>query len=219
MNTFLIFGMRFAESAVNKFRDRFTRVFARFYYGPIESVNTFNEYTSEEEVYWFDSESAVFGQATPVGTIILNKRKMQNLSDEAAELVYRHEQGHLDRRPVFRGLFYGMVLIGVLGIYYLFKSLHYSFLIPFGVPVESVGLLGSVSLSMILAFVVTVRVEELAAELHALKELGEEGFRDAHDEISETGDTTLHNQIIKILLYPRLNNVVRVHKLLNWMRS
>jgi Zn-dependent protease with chaperone function len=204
---------------MTKFRDRFTRAFARFYHGPIEAVESFNGYTSDEEVYWFESDSAAFGQATPIGTIILNKKRMENLSHEAAELVYRHERGHLDRLPVFRGLFYGMVFNGVLGIYYLLKSLGYSLLIPFGMPATPVGLLAGVSLLMILAFVVTVRLEELAADLHALQTLGEEEFLDAYDEISAEGSDTLHNQIITALLYPRLNNVIRVQRFLNWMKS
>lgn len=67
-------------------------------------------------------------------------RRMDNLSDEAAELIYRHERGYIDRLLVFRGLFYGMVLNGILGIYYLLKSLGYSLLIPFGMPATFVGL-------------------------------------------------------------------------------
>lgn len=202
-----------------KLQDWFTRLFARLYHGPIESVGTFNGDSSEDDVYWFSSDSAAFGQTTPVGTIILNRKRMENLSDEAAELVYRHERGHLDRLPVFRGLFYGMVFNGVLGIYYLLKSLGYSLLIPFGVPVEPIALLAGVSLVMVLAFVLTVRVEELAADLHALREFGEQEFLDAYDEISEEGSDSMHNQIVTALLYPRLNNVIRFHRFLNWTKS
>lgn len=210
--------MQAVEGPLDTFRDRFTRAFARFYHGPIESVESFNGYTSDDDIYWFDSDSAVFGQATPVGTIILNKQRISEVSDEAAELIYRHEQGHIDRLPVFRGLFYGMVLNGAFGIYFLLKSLGYSLLIPFGMPVESVGLLTAVSLLMILAFVVTVRLEELAADLHALREVGEEEFLGTYDEISDESTDTLHNKIITMLLYPRLNNVVRVHRLLKWVK-
>lgn len=213
------YGMKAVKRAKTKFQDRFTRAFARFYHGPIQAVESFNGYTSDDDVYWFDSDSAVFGQATPVGTIILNKQRMENLSDDAAELIYRHEQGHLNRLPVFKGLFYGMVLNGVLGIYYLLKSLGYSLLIPFGIPAEPVGLLAGVSLLLVLVFVVTVRLEELAADLHALRELGEEEFINAYDEISKAGRDTLFNQIINALFYPRLNNVVRVQRLLSWVRS
>lgn len=211
--------MQARERAEAKFRDLFTRAFARFYHGPIVSVESFNGYPSDDDVYWFDSDSAAFGQATPVGTILLNKQRMVNLSDEAAELIYRHEQGHLDRLPILRGLFYGMVLNGVLGIYYLLKSLGYSMLIPFGVPVAPVGLLAGVSLLMILTFVVTVRLEELAADLHALGELGEEDFHAAYEEVAEEGSDTLHNRMITTLLYPRLNNVVRVQRFLNWAKG
>lgn len=209
--------MQAVERAKTRFQDRFTRAFARFYHGPIQSVGSFNGHTSDDDVYWFDSDSAAYGQVTPVGTIILNKQRIENLSDEAAELIYRHEQGHLNRLPVFKGLFYGMVLNGALGIYYLLKSLGYSLLIPFGMPAEPVGLLAGVSLLLILVFVVTVRLEELAADLHALRELGEEEFMNAYDEISETGSDTLFNQIITALLYPRLNNVVRIKRFLSWV--
>jgi Zn-dependent protease with chaperone function len=211
--------MQATEQAVSVFRDRFTRLFARVYHGPVESVGSFNGHSSEDDVYWFSSDSAAFGQATPVGTIILNKDRMENLSDEAAELVYRHERGHLDRLPVFRGLFFGMVFNGVLGIYYLLKSLGYSLLIPFGVPVEPVALLAGVSLLMIVLFVATVRLEELAADLHAIREIGEKEFLDAYDEISEESSKSLHNRVVTALLYPKLGTVVRVHRLLCWAKS
>jgi len=189
------------------------------YHGPVESVGNFNGFTDEEDVYWFESDSAAFGQATPVGTIILNKNRVEDLSHEAAELVYRHEQGHLNRLPVLRGLFWGMVLNGAFGIYFLLKSLGYSLLIPFGFPVEPVAVVGGVSVLMILALVVTVRLEELAADLHALQELGEKEFLDAYDEISDKGSDSLHNRILVTLLYPQLNNVVRVNRLLTWAKN
>jgi len=211
--------MQAVERVSDRFRDWFTRAFARVYHGPVESVGSFNGFTDEDDVYWFDSDSAAFGQATPVGTIILNKQRMENLSDEAAELVYRHERGHLDRLPVFRGLFWGMVLNGVVGIYYLLKSLGYSLLIPFGMPVEPVAMLAGVSLAFIVLMTVTIRLEELAADLHALQDLGEDEFLDAYDEISDEGSDSLHNQVITALLYPRLNNVIRVHRFLTWAKT
>jgi hypothetical protein len=66
-------GMQAVERVSDRFRDWFTRAFARVYHGPVESVGSFNGFTDEDDVYWFDSDSAAFGQATPVGTIILNK--------------------------------------------------------------------------------------------------------------------------------------------------
>lgn len=211
--------MQAVERVSDRFRDWFTRAFARVYHGPVESVGSFNGFTDEDDVYWFDSDSAAFGQATPVGTIILNKQRMENLSDEAAELVYRHERGHLDRLPVFRGLFWGMVLNGVVGIYYLLKSLGYSLLIPFGMPVEPVAMLAGVSLAFIVLMTVTIRLEELAADLHALQDLGEDEFLGAYDEISDEGSDSLHNRVITALLYPRLNNVIRVHRFLTWAKT
>lgn len=211
--------MQVVERAKTRFQDRFARVFARIYHEPMQSVESFNGCASTDGVYWFDSDSAVFGQAAPVGTILLNKQRLEELSNEAAELIYRHEQGHLDRLPVFKGLFYGMVSNGVFGIYYLLKSLGYSSLIPFGMPAKPIGLLAGVSLLLILASVVAVRLEELAADLHALRELGEEEFMTAYDEVSEASSNTLHNRIITALLYPRLNNVVRTQRLLDWAGS
>ena len=130
--------------------------------------------------------------------------------------MYRHEQGHLNRLPVLRGLFWGMVLNGAVGIYYLLKSLGYSLLIPFGVPVQPVAIVAGVSLLMILALVVTIRLEELAADLHALRELGQEEFLNAYDEISDKGSDSLHNRVLVALLYPRLSNVIRANRFLNW---
>lgn len=208
--------MQTVDQAVSKFQDHFTRAFAKFYHSQIEDVGSFNGYTSEEDVYWFDSNSATFGQATPVGTIILNKQRMDGLSDEAAELVYRHEKGHVNRLPVFKGLFYGMLFNGAVGVYYLLKSLGYTLLIPFGMPAEPIGVILGVSLLMLFAFLLTARLEELAADLHALRDIGEEEFLDAYDEISKEASNALHIRLIKALIYPRLNNVIRVHRLLKW---
>ena len=72
--------MQAVESASDRFRDWFTRAFARLYHGPVESVGSFNGFTDEEDVYWFESDSAAFGQATPVGTIILNRNRVEDLS-------------------------------------------------------------------------------------------------------------------------------------------
>lgn len=211
--------MQSVERASDRFRDWFTRAFARLYHGPVESVDSFNGYSDEEDVYWFKNDSAAFGQATPVGTIILNKQRMENLSDEAAELVYRHEQGHLDRLPVFKGLFWGLVLNGAIGIYYFLQSLGYSLLIPFGVPVEPVAMLAGVSLMFILLMTVAVRLEELAADLHALQSLGEEEFLDAYDEISDEGSDSFHVRIMNRIQYSDPENVVKVHRFLVWAKT
>lgn len=100
--------MQAFEQARDVFPDRFTRLFARLYHGSVESVGKFNGFTSEGDVYWFPGDSAMFGQATPVGTIILNKDRLENLSYEAAELVYRHKQGHLERPPLCSEVFSGV---------------------------------------------------------------------------------------------------------------
>jgi len=178
----------------------------------VESVDSFNGYSDEDEVYWFHSDSAAFGQATPVGTIVLNKQRMERLSDKAAELVYRHEQGHLNRLPVFRGLFWGMVLNGAIGIYYFLQSLGYSLLIPFGVPVKPVAMLAGVSLILILLMAVAARLEELAADLHAFQSLGEEEFLEAYAEITDQGSDSIHVQIVNRIQYTDPVNVVKVNR-------
>ncbi|WP_313694299.1 hypothetical protein [Halorarum halobium] len=211
--------MQATERAVERFRDRFTRLFAWFYHSPVESVGSFNGYSDEEDVYWCSSDSAAFGQATPVGTIILNKQRMEDLSEEASELVYRHEQGHLNRLPVFRGLFWGMVINGAVGIYYFLQSLGYSLLIPFGVPVEPVAMLAGVSLMLVLLMAVAARLEEVAADLHALQSLGEEAFLDAYDEISDEGSDSLHVRIVNRIQYSDPEDVVKVHRFLVWAKS
>lgn len=211
--------MQTVERASDKFRDWFTRTFVRLYHGPVESVGSFNGYSDENDVYWFDSDSAAFGQATPVGTIVLNKQRMERLSDEAAELVYRHEQGHLNRLPVFRGLFWGMVLNGAIGIYYFLQSLGYSLLIPFGVPVKPVAMLAGVSLMLIILMAVAARLEELAADLHALQSLGEEEFLEAYAEITDKGSDSLHVRVVNRIQYTDPENVVKVNRFLVWAKA
>ena len=211
--------MQTVERASDKFRDWFTRTFVRLYHGPVESVGSFNGYSDENDVYWFDSDSAAFGQATPVGTIVLNKQRMERLSDEAAELVYRHEQGHLNRLPVFRGLFWGMVLNGAIGIYYFLQSLGYSLLIPFGAPVKQVAMLAGVYMMLIILMAVAARLEELAADLHALQSLGEEEFLEAYAEITDKGSNSLHVRVVNRIQYTDPENVVKVNRFLVWAKA
>lgn len=197
---------------ISKAQDRLTRLHARVYHGPIESVSSF---TGEEgdKVYWFSGESPAFGQATLVGTIILNESRIQELSETAANLVYQHEKGHLVRRPEFRGLFIGMLVICAYASYHLFKSLLYLPQVLNGAPITPFVTLAGVSASLIGLFMIAFWLEELTADLHAIKELGESEFVEAYEVISEKSDNSVTTKLIVEVLYPSVPTVVKAHRM------
>lgn len=195
-------------------RDWFTKLWIRFYRGSFLSVERFDKDEPSSEVYWFDGDGTTLGQATLVGTIILNKPVLEELSDQAAELVYRHERGHFGRHPVFRGLFVLAFILGVLGPYYFLKSLAFWVLVPFGFPVTPVALLTGAAVVMMVTFLVAFWFEELAADLHALRTLGEDAFLTGYDEIRSGGGSNLWGRIQVTLLYPSAKTVVKVNRFL-----
>lgn len=58
-------------------------------------------------------------------------------------------------------------------------------------------MLAGISLFFVFLMIVTVRLEELSADLHALREIGEQEFVDAYEEISdESSDSFDYQELI-----------------------
>ena len=193
-------------------QDKATRAFTRFYH---ESVEEIEERVLENEdtvkVYWFSSDSALFGQATPFGTIILNRTRVDDLSTSTQELVLQHELSHIQRGSVARGIFYGMVFWGVLGI---LSALTFTGLLVAGAPLAALTDLGAFSALSIAIFVVTNRLEETTADLHALQAAGEDDFIAGYREVSAVSDDSIGTVILRALFYTRPERTVRLHRLL-----
>lgn len=208
-------GSEQVESWIN---DKATRAFAWLARKPVEDTGEFELSNGDTvDVYWFSKDSPVFGQATPVETILLNKPRFENLSHSGQELVICHEMGHTVRRPTLRGVFWGMVVIGAIGIYALAGA---GLLLSLGTePGAVAGLVSAGSLGTF-GFLLTNRVEETAADLHAVRAIGEQDFRKAHREIEQVDDyePSLFIKIWTAISYTRPENVIRLNRLLKRLK-
>lgn len=195
-------------------KDRFTKLFARIHYGSVESVERYGKESSEDRVYWVDSNSRAFGQTTLVNTIILNKHRLDGLSTETKEYVYRHEQGHIHRHPILTFLLKLSIVVFLAGFIPIFMILEYS-LLTGSIPTTEPALrLGVISLLMILSLPVAIHLDELFAELYALEKVGKQTYLNAHAEMPSERKSTLTNQALIAILYPNPETVVFVNRLL-----
>lgn len=183
-------------------------------YGPVEGPQPIETSKGEREVYWFSSDSLTLGQFTLVGTMLLNRTRLDNLPEVARTAVIEHELGHAERRPVFKGLFLGSVILGLLGGYGLFRGLLYSALVPFGYPLEPVLGVLIVSFGLIALGILAIKLEERAAELHVLNSLTVEEYLEAKEELRAQGSGSILNRFLLALQYPKPGTVVTAHRYL-----
>ena len=185
----------------------FIRLFKRSKPEEAEELSLLDEPTT---VYPFRSDGALFGQATPFGTIIWNKTRTEKLSRKAKRLVLRHECSHRDRNPIYKGVFFGMAASFAAGCLLLLFVIEALLLgaSPFDLVTHT-----AVAFGMMGAFLVLFRIEETIADYHAICELGEEGFIDAYEEIALVSDDSLRNRIIGKVLYTHPEDTVRIYRL------
>lgn len=194
-----------------------TRLFIRvFRWSRFEETKEISLLDEPTTVYTFRNDGPPFAQTTLFGTIIWNETRMEQLSSQAQRLVLRHECSHRDRNPFFKGLFFGMIGFFLGGLYVL------------GIVVDSY--LGGASLpaliqptiaalAMMGAFVVLFRIEETIADYHALLELGEEGFTEAYDEITNVGEWKLHYWLLSKVGYTKPRHTIRLNRLFQRLRT
>lgn len=192
----------------------FTRGYARIVYGPVEGPEPIETSKGKRDVYWFSSDSLTLGQFTLVGTMLLNRSRIEDLSEEARTAVIEHEVGHAMRTPIFKGIFFGAVILGLLGAYGVFHALFYSMFIPFGYPLEPIFGVLIVSLSLLTLGILAVKTEELAAELHVFDSLTVEEYLKAKDELRSQGSDSKLNRLLLALQYPKPETVVTAHRYL-----
>lgn len=207
--------MRPFDRIIERLQDLFTRIYARLVYGPVEGPEPIETWKGEREVvYWFSSDSLTLGQLTLVGTILLNRTRLDNLPEVARAAVIEHELGHAVRHPAFKGLFFGSVILGLLGVYGLLQGLLYSVFVPFGYPLEPVLGLLIVSFGLIALGILAIKLEELAAELHVLNTLTVEEYLEAKEELRKQGSDSRFNRFLLALQYPKPRTVVTTHRYL-----
>ncbi|WP_247005060.1 hypothetical protein [Halosolutus gelatinilyticus] len=193
-----------------KIRTFFTKLFIwvsqRTSIEEINEVSLLNERTT---IYSFRSDSAIFAQVTPIGTIIWNKSRMEGLSTRSKQLILRHECSHRDRNPIYKGILYGMAVSFAAGLLLLLISFA---LLALGASPSELLTPVLIAVGMIGSFIILVRIEETLADYHAIRDLGEETFIDAYNEISSESDNSLHAQGLRKVLYTDPSDTVRIYR-------
>jgi len=193
-------------------RETGTRLYTRVYFSPVETVQEYETWTGDSvPVFWFSDDAPMFGQATFFRTIILNASAMSALSDRAREYVVQHELGHLQRRPIRKGVFWGLLaacfILFLLALDVLLALLRSGFSFPLALG------FGAVVVSSLLSFVLASRLEETAAELFALRQLGEAEFLASKREIRHSSGESVGARLFVALAYPTPERVVKLDRL------
>lgn len=184
----------------------FIRVFRRSTPEGMKRVSFLDE---EIVVYTYSSDSDIFAQTMLWGTIIWNNKKMEALSPLAKELVLIHESSHRDRNSVFKGVFLGFAILCAVGITSL---LGVGWFILLGVPPVQLAPAVGMAAMMILGFLLMFRLDEAIADLHVVRELGEERFLKAYDEVFDTGRSTLTGWVMGKLIYTKPEHTIRFYR-------
>ncbi|HKL28411.1 MAG TPA: hypothetical protein VJ898_03995 [Natrialbaceae archaeon] len=199
-------------------REKGTRLYARIYFGPVEAVQEYETRTGDSiPVFWFSDDSSMFGQATVFRTVILNRPKMSALSDRAREYVVQHELGHLQRRPVRTGVFWGLI-----GLCFALSWLAFGILLALlrsGFSSTLALGFGLVLSASIVSFVLASRIEETAAELFALRRLGESEFLASKREIRTPREGSAFASLFVVLMYPSPETVVKIDRTVRRIRG
>ncbi len=171
------------------------------------------------EVNWYsDSDSLQIGKATRItGEIKLNKSIISDMSENGRNYVISHELGHTERRQSTRILSKVFLFAGI------FMAILFILLVVLGnFDVSSVNVINSIKYALVsTTFVVIMfRLEELAAEIYSLRQIGESGFLNGYEETTEIGvEPSIAEKIITRVLYPRPSEVLwwnRVLTRLKW---
>lgn len=195
-----------------RYREWWTRLYARFRYGGVESVETLSARSGEYTVHTVASDSAYIGQKTPgAETIIINKTQFDHLPELSAERVVEHEVGHRKRHPVLRGLLWGSVILTAVGVVGL--SLLLGAFALLDVPIMPnidliVFLVGMVALGP-----TAMRLDEFGAELHVLKHMSEQEYLEAVERMPEMEDDSRIASLLATIIYPNPDRVVQVNRL------
>lgn len=160
----------------------------------------------------------MLGHCTPFNTILMNRKALQELSEDVSNYVFLHELGHTQPHFLLRVFFY--ILMVPIGLFALFS--------PFVAIGQTVGTLirtGSLYLTavnlvagfivillVVLPFTVLSWIDEGYAELFYLNRVGEQEYLRVSQEISETADRSRLRSIFHKLRYPPPSLVIWISK-------
>jgi len=81
-----------------------------------------------------------------------------------------------------------------------------------GAPLPAVGVVFGLGVLLISVFIAAVRVDETIAEYDAFRYLGEGKFIEAHQELSDVGETGFLTRIWVRLVYPTTDEIITIHR-------
>lgn len=173
----------------------------------------------ERKVYWVNAEDwKLAGQYTPFGTILLNKTKLEGVSQEVKDYVFLHEVGHASLpRPLSLlslSVRLPVTALAVLGIPFLMFRWLASVVLN---PTPRYAILSFVGylilcLLILVLFTGPSWLEEGHAELYAVDRVGKETYRRCHKEVRQRSERGLFRRVLHRLVYPPPRLVLWAHE-------
>ena len=197
-------------------RSLLTRGYARLTCGGVCETEKYTSRGIDEQVYWVETDGWMSGQYTPFGTILLNKYRFRERSDDLNEYVFLHEIGH-SRMPMVPSVLLGIIRI-LAAPFLLAVPLLPIVYIPMvqAAPVTQFPELGIAfllsGLTLLLPYVVASWIDEGYAEYFALSTVGVEEYLRCHKELHESRECGLLKRIWIRLTYPH-------PRLVHWVAS
>ncbi|MFC7213077.1 hypothetical protein ACFQO4_03145 [Saliphagus sp. GCM10025334] len=188
--------------------DLLTYWYAWFGFGKIHEISEHTYNGKTRQVYWFDSEDSKGGHCTPFATILMNRQRLEEYSEQVTDYVFVHETGHADLPWYLQFLVYLTLIPSVLiALVMPFAAGTQILVVLFGTGSAYYTVLAVVSGLLAiglftLPFLVFSWISEGHAELVALKELGETAFLECHAEIEEKSERGLLRRLIHRVQYP-----------------
>lgn len=177
-------------------------------------------WSGTQDVYWFSSDARVLGQATLFGTIILNRKRLDECDREDLMQVAEHEVGHKIRNPIAKGIFYGLALIWLpIGTVFLMIAFGYAMIVPLGGPFEPVRILVVSAIPLIGIGLAAWRTEEIIADFHVLKFRTYDEYLGTYQNLRSEDNSSIFTATLFRLVYTKPENIVRLHQFLTQYRT
>jgi len=194
----------------------FTRIYARLIdRGGVTNEEFYQAHGEKKRVFWVNGKNwPMAGQYTLFGTILLNETKLDNVSENIVDYVFLHEIGH-SKAPTLLGvtsvlLRVPLLLFAVIGIPVLIGQwLIFLFSIP-GLNSLMIKSLAYFILVLILVgpLVIIWRLDEGHAEFWVISKVGEDIYRNFHEEIKENRNKGYIMKIFHKVFYPKPNQII-----------
>lgn len=194
-------------SMTNTIRNWLTRVYA-LPRGGVTEVSRQSVHDITWTVYWYDDESDRLGDASPLGTVLLNERLRHDFTKGVKEYVFLHEVGHqrigFPWRQFSWPAYVVTVLLFVAGVLSLPRTTilaisHASSWVEYPLFLSiAVG----ITLGCTIPVVTLSWLDEATADLFAISILGREQYETVRCEMSEERDDGVMHSVRLRIQYP-----------------